>query len=380
MTQTLDTDVFTEAYNRIYDLYASGDRVVVSFSAGKDSGVVLELAILAAKEAGRLPVDVCMRDEEIMFPGTFEYAERCAERPEVNFHWQIAGQPVVNVFNRREPYFWVFDDRLDPSDWVRTPPPYAYRIPEQHIQGTITLERFPVDPGKRLVVAMGLRASESVTRRLGIHSKKGYITTQPNRFGVWSCTPIYDWKDEDVWKSIKDFGWDYNTAYDVMFRLGVPRSKMRIAPPTLTTAAVDILDVAIRAWPKWFDKVSERLPGLRTAAMFGRRAVEPERRQGEDYKATFEREVLGDKAPQWIRDRAGTIVQAVIARHRAHSDSDLPQVQACPRCPQLGSYKMLAKHLYMGDPFSMKQGIVPAIEPEFFREGAGTWGGGSPSW
>ena len=39
----------------------------------------------------------------------------------------------------------------------------------------------------------------------------------------------------------------------------------------------------------------------------------------------------------------------------------------------------------MGDPFSLKVGgdmpgkLLP-LEPEFFREGAGTWAGGKPTW
>ena len=89
-------DVFDEAYERLRELYADGHTVVVAFSAGKDSGVCLELAIMAARDTGRLPVHVSMRDEEIMLPGTFEYAERTAVRPEVDFA-DVAGRlPAVS--------------------------------------------------------------------------------------------------------------------------------------------------------------------------------------------------------------------------------------------------------------------------------------------
>lgn len=69
-------DVFAEAVHRMVRVYGEGHRVVVSFSGGKDSGVCLEVCLEAARQTGRLPVEVIMRDEEIMFPGTFEYAER----------------------------------------------------------------------------------------------------------------------------------------------------------------------------------------------------------------------------------------------------------------------------------------------------------------
>jgi predicted phosphoadenosine phosphosulfate sulfurtransferase len=117
----LEKSVFDAALDRLIAVYSEGHRVVVSFSAGKDSGVCLELCIIAARLTNRLPVEVAMRDEEIMYPGTFEYAERCAARPEIKFHWLIAGQPIVNIFNREQPYWWVFDPDAEPL-WVRRPP------------------------------------------------------------------------------------------------------------------------------------------------------------------------------------------------------------------------------------------------------------------
>src|SRR6059036_106266 len=133
----LSIDTFTAAGQRLIGLYGEGHRIVVSFSAGKDSGVCLELAIMAARETGRLPVEVVMRDEEIMFPGTFEYPERQAARSEIDFHWIVANQPIINIFNRAAPYFWVFDPRLSPDEWVRQPPSFAQSIPEKHIGGMI---------------------------------------------------------------------------------------------------------------------------------------------------------------------------------------------------------------------------------------------------
>ena len=40
----------------------------------------------------------------------------------------------------------------------------------------------------------------------------------------------------------------------------------------------------------------------------------------------------------------------------------------------------LTKDFYMGDPFSLKWGKIDPVDPEVFRAGAGTWGGGKPSW
>lgn len=368
----LDSDVLTESLRRLRSVMAEGHRVVCSFSAGKDSGVMLELALEAAREEDYGVLDVVMRDEEIMLPGTYEYAERVAEREDVRFHWLIAHQPIINAFNRASPYWWVFDPLLDPSEWVRQPPPFAEVIPDLHIEAiTNDRSRFDVPEHKDLIVLIGLRGSESRGRMYGIYSSGGWLTKTAK--GVRKGRPIYDWSDGDVWREIRDNKWDYNHAYDVMFRMGVARKNLRIAPPTMRAASLQTLQVGARAWPRWFDRVADRLPGVRTAAQFGRRAVEPQRRMGESWQATFERTCLQD-APDWIIERATKAMHTALKRHGAHSSDLLPQVTPCKRCVSLGSWQQMAMTLYMGDPFSFATDL-PYMEPEFFRQGAGTWGG-----
>lgn len=371
-------DVMNASMERLTDAYGEGHRVVVSFSAGKDSGVTLELAILAARDAGRLPVEVVMRDEEIMLPGTFEYAERCAMREETDFHWIYARQPITNAFARGNPYWWVFDEQLQPEEWVRQPPPFAYlREDARNISNLINSTYFPPDEGKDLLVLEGLRASESRNRMFGLYSSGGWKTKE-QRGGYRIGRPIYDWSDGDVWKATQDWEWDYNEAYDVLHRFGLSRRSLRIAPPTMRAASISILQIAAKAWPRWFDRVATRCPGTRTAAQFGRRACEPIRRHGETWEACFERTCIED-APEWIALRANQVRMTNLRRHAAHSSEPLPQASLCPRCPSLGSWEMLSKNLYMGDPFSFAAKDLPYMEPEFFRAGAGTWGG-KPTW
>lgn len=376
----LDQNVFDAAIDRYMQMYETGNRIIVSFSGGKDSTVCLELAIIAAKLTGNLPVDVAMRDDEIMFPGTFEYSERVAARKdEVRFHWIVANQPVINMFNRNAPYFWALDPSLSPDQWVRTPPPYAYLIQKNYIEAIVHPEHIPPPEGKALVAVIGMRVQESQRRRRGLYSSKGYMT-QANRYGVFNSRPIYDWTDGDVWKSILDNKWDYNDAYDVMHRLGIGRNALRIAPPTQTVAAVDALWVAARAWPKWFEKVCERLPGVRTAAMFGRRAVTPIRPFTKSWEYTY-RKFCIDEAPAWIAERSTHVMEHYLKMHAGHSSYPFPDIMGCSKCgEQFGSWKRLALVMYMGDPFSLKQSVAPPVEPEFFRPGWGTWEGGKPSW
>lgn len=379
MKTFLGVETFGLAVERMIRVYEDGHEVVVSFSGGKDSTCALEVCLLAAAEANRLPVKVAMRDEEIMVPGVFEYCERVAARPEIDFHWMVAHQPIINCFNRSNPYFWTFDKELKPSEWVREPPPYAYEIPELHIQGLITRERFEPKPAHLLYTVTGLRAAESPNRIRGIHSAGGHLTRHENKWGSLKCNPIYDWADGDVWKAIGDNGWDYAKCYDVMHRFRIARRTMRVAPPTQRAAQIQTLRVFSQSHPRWFDRVCERCPGVREAVRFGRVSMEPQRRLGEPWSETFQRECI-DEAPQWIADRCRIAAKALLDRHRAHSSQPFPEARQCVRCGVLGSWMRLSRDLYMGDPFGFAVSELPYVEPEFFRPGAGSWGGGKPSW
>lgn len=371
--------VFDEAVERIAAIYRDGHEQVVSFSAGKDSTVCLELAIIAARQTGRLPVKVAMRDDEIMLPGTFEYAERVANRPEVEFHWLIARQPCINVFNRERPYWWCFDPTLPPEKWVRQPPAFAEWIPELYIQA-ITMRGLGSTvpaPGKEVFAIIGIRGQESAIRALSVHAAKGHLTKpRATAGGSRNNRAIYDWTDGDVWKAIGENGWDYNRAYDTMLRHGVPRRFLRIAPPTQSVVAVPTqLRVGMLAWPQWFDRVEARVPGVRTAVQYGLRVLQPERRLGETWEACFERTCIRD-APAWIAERATVSREKMLSCHAHHSTTPFPDVKACPKCVgSMGSWKALTRALYGGDPFPMKATWLPPMEPEFFRPGAGKWGG-----
>jgi len=366
--------VFDSSINRMVELMEQGHRCVVSFSGGKDSCITLEIALIAATITGKLPLDVIMRDEEIMFPGTFEYCERVAARPEVSFNWIYCNQPIPNIFNRENPYWWVFDPLLPPEKWVRQPPSFAYLLPTLHIDSMTIPERFPTDPGKELFAVIGLRGQESRTRMMSIHSAKSHLT-KPNKYGTRNCRPIYDWTDGDVWKAISDNHWDYNEAYDVMSRLGVSRNHLRIAPPTMTEYGADFLGMAARAWPGWFETVCNRLDGVRLAAKYGRRAVKPMRHLNETWEQCFYRVCVND-APEWIKERSLWFIERKLKWHAKHSTEPLPDVANCPRCEgKTRSWKMLTDALYLGDPFALHVDKLPYMEPDFFRPGSGKWGG-----
>jgi predicted phosphoadenosine phosphosulfate sulfurtransferase len=368
-------NVFDAALERLIEVYEEGHRVVVGVSGGKDSTCCLELCVIAATMTGRLPVEAVTREEEVIYPGVPEYLERMHERDDVELHWFLCRQPAVNLVNRAQPYWWVCDPDMAPSEWVREPPPYAVDLPRNTTIGSsISVERFPPPPGKKLVSVIGLRATESRNRFLSMLSAGGHLCMTPGNAGDYYSRPIYDWKDGDVWKAIGDNHWDYASSYDIFHRMGLPKHRLRIGPPTMTIAAILQLPLAAQAWPAWWDRVMRRLPGARAAAQYGRRVLEPHRRLGERWRETFERECI-ETAPAWIAERARLARELVLRRHARHATTPYPDAAPCSQCTTFQAcWKDLANHTYLGDPFALRmEGILPLVQPEFFRPGAGTW-------
>jgi len=80
-----------------------------------------------------------------------------------------------------------------------------------------------------------------------------------------------------------------------------------------------------------------------------------------------------------MADRAKMLVEHMMPKHDSHSPLvEFPQNGLCMRCGNLGSWQRLGNSIFSGDPLSVKTGL-PNVEPEFFRKGAGLWGG-KPTW
>jgi predicted phosphoadenosine phosphosulfate sulfurtransferase len=369
----LNADVFKIALQRTRELYQTNARVIVAFSGGKDSGVCLELARLACKIERNEPVEVFCLDDEIMYPGTFEYQERMAQHRDIKMHWCIANEPMPCVWNREMPYWWVFDNKLDPDQWVRKPPAYAKYVNDIDLYRIVSPILFPPKFGEKLYVIIGNRADESRTRLLSIHSSQSFVT-RPSAVGTYKAYPIYDWSTSDVWKAVHDNKWDYNEAYDTLLKMGMKPNKQRIAPPTMAYFGMASLAIAAKAWPRWFDLVNTRIPGAKTVAHYGMRAVQPLRRSGENWEDCYQRECI-ENSPEWIRERAILSKEYMLTHHAAHSNKPFPQNEPCKMCGNLkGSWEGIAKILYTGDPYSLKADFLPYVQPSKFRpEDARKW-------
>ena len=80
-------NVYNATLKRIHYIYDRFDKVVVSFSGGKDSTAVLNTALAVARERGKLPLEVVFFDEEAIHPPTIGYVHRVAANKEIDLKW-----------------------------------------------------------------------------------------------------------------------------------------------------------------------------------------------------------------------------------------------------------------------------------------------------
>ncbi|MFA0279722.1 phosphoadenosine phosphosulfate reductase family protein, partial [Vibrio sp. 10N.222.55.F8] len=130
----LDYNVLEGARQRILYLLDNFSHFYVSFSGGKDSGVLLNLTIQESKKRGRLPVDVLIVDFEAQYHETHAFIERMVLRGEVNPYWVCLPLSLRNSISQFQPK-WLCWDPDKEAQWVRDIP--------QH-EGVISdLEYFP---------------------------------------------------------------------------------------------------------------------------------------------------------------------------------------------------------------------------------------------
>lgn len=271
----VDQSVLELGAERVAKTYDRFDHVAVHFSGGKDSTVCLELALAEAKKRGRLPLDVVFFDEEAQCPETIEYMTRTQHRDGVALRWLCLPVKHRNACSRRHPYWhpWAPEDR---AKWTRDLPPGAItELPGFNRDAIPDCKPLLYPPTLGQVgVILGLRAGESLRRYRIVTQRtyENYISQVPNATHVYAVKPIYDWTTEDVWTYPHQVGCDWNRAYDVMTRAGMPRHVQRVCPPYGEEPLQNLWMYSV-CWPELWGKMSTRVPGASTAGRYCRSPV-----------------------------------------------------------------------------------------------------------
>lgn len=240
-----DTDVLEAARERIRWTFDHFDRVYVSFSAGKDSTVMLHLVEDEARLRGRR-FGVLLVDLEGQYEETIKHAEeRFADLEDITDQfWTCLPLSLRNAVSVYEPKWECWEPGKEDT-WIRQLPPRGISDPEHFpfFSRGMEFEEFVPEfgewyaEGQRTACMVGIRADESLNRFRTIASTTkttldGMQYTSQITDNVYNVYPIYDWKTEDIWTYHgKNPGRSYNRLYDLMGMAGLSINLMRICQP-----------------------------------------------------------------------------------------------------------------------------------------------------
>jgi predicted phosphoadenosine phosphosulfate sulfurtransferase len=248
-------------------LYDSFDNVEIGFSGGKDSTVVLNIAIKIAKEKNKLPVVANFYDEEAIHPTTIEYVERVKNNPDVRLNWYCLEFKHRNASSNDEPYWYTWDKEKEKL-WVRERPIDAIVEHKKFYKGLSFQEFTSLRADKSVgttVDVTGVRTQESLRRHMAVSRKvnDNYIS----RYGHFAIAhPIYDWSSQDVWKLVHEWDLDYNKTYDIFNKteLNGKFLTQRVCPP-FGEEPLRGLWIYAECFPELWHKMINRVAGVATA-------------------------------------------------------------------------------------------------------------------
>ena len=119
--QYLDCTVYEAALARLRAIFAAFPRCYVSFSGGKDSGVLLHLALQVATEHDRLPLPVLCIDMEAQYGHTIAFIERMLRRADIEPYWICLPLHLRNAVSQYQSH-WLCWDGAAREAWVRPLP------------------------------------------------------------------------------------------------------------------------------------------------------------------------------------------------------------------------------------------------------------------
>ena len=215
----------------IFDEFYGKRKIVVSFSGGKDSTVILHIVKEIMDERGIKTIPVFFCDQEVEAPQTIEYIRYIMNLNWVEPYWVQSFFQEWNASKGGWFNVWGIGEK-----WCR----------EKEPKGTFTDVDYPVKQhfkavldsmqsyhfGQDYVAIGGVRIQESTTRRCGLTRGKCYkdITwgKTANTKGGLVLYPIWDWLLNDVWYYIFSNKIKYCSLYNYYITMK-PLMKCRVS-------------------------------------------------------------------------------------------------------------------------------------------------------
>lgn len=178
----------------VNDFNYTKKQILVSFSGGKDSSVLSDLVI---KALASTDIKHIFGDTTLEFPTTKEY---------INSYRKDNPKTVISTAKNRERDFLKVCDVIGPPSRVMRWCCHMFKT------GPISRKIDHMFKDINILTFYGIRASESESR-----SKYERIYDSPKIARQKVASPIFDWKDVDIWLHLLSDNIEFNSAYKLGF-------------------------------------------------------------------------------------------------------------------------------------------------------------------
>lgn len=281
-------NVYEQSIKRIELLFKDFDNIYVSFSGGKDSGVMLNLVIdYIRKNNLKRKIGVFHLDYEAQYQQTTDYVDEVLNSNHDILEIYRVCLPIKSqCCTSMHQSYWLPWEASKKDIWVRDMPnngineanhPFDFWKPnmsDYEFQEKFSIWIHKHKKATRTACLVGIRTQESLHRWRAIHSDKNYKNYNGHKWtktinnDIYNAYPIYDWLTTDIWTANAKFNWCYNKLYDLYYQAGVGIEQMRVASP-FNDAAPASLKLYKVIDPNNWAKMVGRVNGVNFTGIYG---------------------------------------------------------------------------------------------------------------
>lgn len=280
-------NVYTASIERLDFIFNNFEKIYLSFSGGKDSGVMLNLVCdYMRKNNITKKIGLMTLDNEANYEHSINFMHKIikANLDLLDVYWcclPITLPCTVSSY-ATEWQCWGVDDE---ERWIQPIPKEDYIVTiENHkfdfFEENMSYEHFWDQfgdwyaDGEKCACLIGIRTDESLNRYRAIMNERketlgNHNWTKKNTKLVYNCYPIYDWRTEDIWIANAKFDWDYNELYDIFYRAGLSIAQMRVASPFMSESKSS-LNLYRVIDPNIWSRLCARVQGANFIATYGK--------------------------------------------------------------------------------------------------------------
>lgn len=334
------------AKNRLSYIFDQFEYVYFSVSGGKDSGVMVQLANMIAKEKGK-QFDLFTLDIEAHYDATTQFITKMEQLSQVReiYHFCLPFYEDNNTSILQTQ--WLMWDEDASDRWVREMPENAITLDDLDDSLYHYFEQANGNPDKfmklfpkwyrekkgtdKVACGVGIRADESFNRFKAVAFGKSLYegkkyTTKLSK-GVYNFYPIYDFSVEDIWGVTALYNFQMNHIYELMWKNGVALKDQRICQPYGFQQRQGLNQFAALE-PETWRKVVNRVSGANLGNIYAKTSLlghngteKPKNMSWQEY-TVFLLESLGQYAPL-LRDHYYRKIKILMAYYEKKFDMRL---------------------------------------------------------